>query len=221
MAPWESLTPGEKGAAAYSGWVLWIYDFWVLGIVNSYAWRCPTRKHLLPLLQENIGLTHLDVGVGTGWYLKEAQVSPETDLTLWDLNPTALREASRRLQRTAATKVCDITKPVEVSKTYDSVSMFFLLHCLPGPIEKKLGVIENVKQHMTPDGVLTGATVLGKGVEDGLFGSIIRRFVEWDGIMNNRTDDAKSIESALNRHFEDVHVEIVGVVLLFRARRRK
>lgn len=58
----------EKGAAIYSPLMLKLYDWWVLGISNRYAWRCSTDAVLLPFFRQHVGRRHLDVGVGTGFY---------------------------------------------------------------------------------------------------------------------------------------------------------
>ena len=68
----------DKGAAVYSPLVLGIYDLWVLGISNRYAWRCSTTAVLLPFFRQHIGQRHLDVGVGTGFYPAKTMPSAST-----------------------------------------------------------------------------------------------------------------------------------------------
>ena len=59
--------------------------------------------------------------------------------------------------------------------------MYFLLHCLPGPVGKKTVVFENVKNILTPDGVVTRLTVLGKGVRNNWICGWIRGFCDKGG----------------------------------------
>ena len=47
-----------------------LWDWWVLGVSNRFAWDVPiTKEHLLPHFLEHLGNNHLDIGVGTGFYL--------------------------------------------------------------------------------------------------------------------------------------------------------
>ena len=64
------------GAAVYSPLTLALYDVWVLAISNRYAWRCLTRSVLLPFFQAQVRDRHLDIGMGTGYYLANAQLPP-------------------------------------------------------------------------------------------------------------------------------------------------
>lgn len=58
----------EAGQAVYSKRTLAFYDFVVLGFSNRFLWKCPTQR-LVHLYNNNITLNHLDVGVGTGYFL--------------------------------------------------------------------------------------------------------------------------------------------------------
>ena len=219
----STLMPLPVGASSYSGWRLAIYDTWVLGIVNRFAWKCPTAKHLLPLFRDNIGTTHLDIGVGTGYYLQHGEIPATTHLVLCDLSPSALKTAADRVPphvEVGSPLVADILEPLPTSDRFASVSMFFLLHCLPGPVQRKTVVFDHIKKNMTPDGVLTGATVLGprEGWVDSWFGAFIRFFVVREGIMDNLDDNSQVFIDAMQKNFKEVEAEIVGAVLLFKAR---
>ena len=82
------------GAAVYSPRVLKIYDRWVLGFSNSYAWKCPTAGVLLPFFRKHLSADHLDVGVGSGYYLAHSPARPGQQVTLLDLNENSLRAAA-------------------------------------------------------------------------------------------------------------------------------
>jgi hypothetical protein len=45
-----------QGAALYTPFFPYIYDWYVLGFVNSFVWRCSTTRILLPLFKENLSL---------------------------------------------------------------------------------------------------------------------------------------------------------------------
>ncbi|KZF25344.1 S-adenosyl-L-methionine dependent methyltransferase [Xylona heveae TC161] len=224
LAGVQTSAAAKRGAACYESWIMYIYDFFVLGFINSFAWRCPTNKHLLPLFKNNIRTTHLDIGVGTGYYLKNSNVAPSVQLTLSDLSPNAIRVAKLRSGRHDATEILwDVTQPFPLSEgkydKFDSVSMFYVLHCVPGPVKNKVVVFENLKSCMTVDGVLTGATVLGKGIEDNFLGRRIRAHCVANGVFDNVDDDAETFINALRSNFHEVEVELIGVSLVFKAMR--
>jgi SAM-dependent methyltransferase len=194
----------------------------VLGLVNTYAWKCDTAKHLLPLFRDSLGAKHLDIGVGTGYYLQHAGIPAGTHVALCDLSPTALEAARARIPPgvdVGAVIEADVLQPLPTADRYDSASMFFLVHCLPGPVRRKAIVFDHIRRNLTADGVLAGATVLGprKGWVDGWFGAMIRWFVVRDGIMDNEGDDAETLVAALHANFKIVKTEVVGAVLLWKA----
>lgn len=57
------------GHAIYTKRTLQVYNFVVLGISNYFIWKCPT-KHIVAHYNRNVSANHLDVGVGTGYFLK-------------------------------------------------------------------------------------------------------------------------------------------------------
>lgn len=95
-----------KSAQTYTHFTLAIYDWWVLGIVTTYAWRCPTTTYPLPFFRKHARANHLDIGVGTGYYLSNAELPPEATVTLVDLNANSLLEASARFGREGTQERC-------------------------------------------------------------------------------------------------------------------
>src|ERR1700731_920308 len=75
----------ESGASVYSPTILKLYDFGVLGLSNRFVWQCPTKTVLLPFYKEHLGLKHLDVGVGTGFYIARAGLTSSHQVGLLDL----------------------------------------------------------------------------------------------------------------------------------------
>ncbi|MFC1837033.1 hypothetical protein ACFL2Q_20320 [Thermodesulfobacteriota bacterium] len=56
------------GAAVYSNLLLAIYDIEVLMFELPYVFKCPLRD-VMDFVNRHISSIHLDVGVGTGYFL--------------------------------------------------------------------------------------------------------------------------------------------------------
>jgi SAM-dependent methyltransferase len=206
------------GAAVYSPLTLALYDAWVLGISNRYAWRCPTNEVLLPFFRANVRPRHLDIGVGTGYYLAKAQLSSQTQVTLLDLNPSSLAAAKRRIGRPGTrTLQHDVMQPIPGDERFDSISLFYLLHCLPGPLDAKALIFGHLKHKLQPGGVLFGATILGDEAGHNGLGRKLMAVYNKRGIFGNRQDTQVGLEAHLRQHFRDVTLKREGRVLLFRA----
>jgi SAM-dependent methyltransferase len=219
--PDTAHSDSAAGAAIYSSLVLAVYDAWVLGFSNRHAWQCPTRDVLLPFYGRHLGARHLDVGVGTGYYPAHSDLSRTREIALLDLNPNSLRAAARRIGRPEVRiHQGDVLAPVAslAGQRFDSISLFYLLHCLPGTPETKAAVFANLKGHLAPDGVLYGATILGDAAGHNGIGRALMKTYNAKGVFGNRGDSMEGWRAALGRHFESVELEQRGKVALFTAR---
>ncbi|KAF4997553.1 hypothetical protein FGRMN_3758 [Fusarium graminum] len=214
------------GAKYYSSLALTFYDLWVVKISNSFAWGCGTASVLQPYFTGNFSQKHMDVGVGTGYFpataLQEIGDKEEfsRSITLVDLNQNSLELAMKRIDRPKITRsiLADALEPLpDTVPQFDSISLFYLLHCLPGPPEHKAAIFKNLKGHLNKGGVLFGATILGKGVQHNLFGRLIMAAYNWAGVFDNRQDSKEVFAQALKENFARVETEVIGRVLLFRA----
>lgn len=209
------------GAAVYSQLTLKFYDFWVLGISNTLAWKCPTRTVLLPFFAEHASNRHLDVGVGTGFYPAHTSFRDSAKVTLLDLNPDSLSAAADRIGRSGTTSIqADILNPQTQlpTQSWESISIFYLLHCLPGTMEDKSRAFGCLKPALSKDGILYGATILGDSASHNTFGRTLMRLYNRKGIFGNRSDTVEGLEQALRKHFGTVNIRTEGVVALFTAR---
>ncbi|KAI0343374.1 S-adenosyl-L-methionine dependent methyltransferase [Trametopsis cervina] len=217
----------HASAKIYTRFGLRLYDFIVLAVSNAFAWRCSTKKILLPFFAAHIGVrSHLDVGVGTGYY--PAHVvglleKNETRLTLMDMNPNTLEASAHRVEaagfpgevETIVHDVFDVA-PLARYAPFDAISLFYLFHCLPGPIESKASrIFARLKPLLAADGRVYGATILVKGVQHNWLGSKLLGLYNKKGVFGNSQDDLKGLETALREHFEEVEVRIEGTVALF------
>lgn len=212
-----------EGAKAYTPLTLKLYDWWVLSISNNHAWHCSTKESLLPHFLQNLSSNHLDVGVGTGYYLTHTPTN--CNLTLMDLNTASLNAASARAGESKIKNIIthDVFEPypAHLSNQFDSISMFYLLHCLPGTMPEKGVVIEHTKAALSTDGVLYGATILGEGVTHNCFGRKLMKIYNKKGIFSNANDSENELRKILSEHFKNVNIKVFGTVALFSASHKK
>ncbi|PHH72377.1 hypothetical protein CDD80_4577 [Ophiocordyceps camponoti-rufipedis] len=241
MAPQHQQLPQARpdssaGAAIYTPWFLKIYDFLLLRLANPLIWNFPAEQELIPLLKSAlIGSRHLDIGVGTGFYPAKALASTDRSacehMTLVDLNPNALTLAARTI-RTASRGEISVTTiqadilapplPPSVGGNYDSISLFYLIHCLPGPSDAKIrAVADAVAPLLAAGGTVVGATILGRGKRLGWFPTLFRLLLNWLGVFGNLGDEEEVLVGGLRRRFREVVVWQVGAVMMFRARGAK
>lgn len=213
----------RDGIKVYTSLSLKLYDWWVLRVSNRYAWKCVTERHLIPHFRNSMKNNHLDVGVGTGYYLSFAPYS--CNISLLDLNVASLEAANTRAGRNRVKEsiLHDVFDPYPryLQAQFDSVSMFYLLHCLPGEMNDKAEVIAHASAALTKEGGLFGATILGDDADHNIFGRKLMRIYNQKGIFSNRTDSAEGLASLLSRYFYHVEIAVEGRVALFKAERKK
>ena len=89
----------RKGAAVYTPLALAFYDLVVLEFSNSFVWQCAAHV-LLDFYNQHISDKHLDIGVGTGYFLDRCRFPSTTPkIALFDLNPHSLAKSAKRLRR--------------------------------------------------------------------------------------------------------------------------
>lgn len=243
-APSQPPAPGAgkppASAAVYQSVFMPIYDTWVLRVSSSLAWRCPTASVQLPLFRRHVGGAggaHLDVGVGSGYYLARSAdlLRAKERAVLLDVIPETLALAAARLRRQldrtggqprVETVLQDVTKPWAEEegggKKFTSISLVYVLHCLGGEggIGAKVDAVSAcLKGHLEPEGgVLFGSTVLGDEVGHNLFGRLLMWLYNRKGFFGNQGDKEEDLREALGRHFREVEVTRVGKVALFEAK---
>jgi hypothetical protein len=157
------------GAAVYSKFLLAFYDTEVLRFELPYIFKCPLRK-AKDFFNVNISGVHLDVGVGTGYFLDKCIFPIENPVVhLMDLNSNTLEKTSSRIKRySPVSHLCNVLEPIQDDlPKFNSISAMNLLHCLPGTMLRKEAAIKNLKPFLNEDGVFFGITVLGKDVDAG------------------------------------------------------
>lgn len=217
----QALPPTDAGQKVYSRAVLAVYDAWVLGISNHLLWRCPTRE-LRALYQRNVSACHLDIGVGTGYFLDKVRWPVERPrITLVDLNANSLASAARRIARFSPVCVAaDALQPLPAMGAFQSAGLCYLLHCLPGSMSEKAAVFDHVGRVLAPGGRIFGATIVQGDAPRGPVAQKLMDAYNRRGIFSNTQDDLDSLKRALDTRFSEVRVRLMGAVALFEAKQR-
>lgn len=210
------------GQAVYTPLTLAAYDAFVLGFSNRLIWRCPTAN-LAALYDRNVSDRHLDIGVGTGYFLDRARwpvARPE--ITLVDLNPASLRAAARRIARFAPqTVAANALAPLPpLGPPFRSLGLNYLLHCLPGELSSKAAVLDHALVHLAPGARVFGATLLSGGVPVSAAARRLMAIYNRRGIFSNAHDTLDALRAALGARLEDVRLETRGSAALFEGRMR-
>ena len=205
------------GAAVYSNFLLSFYDTEVLRFELPYIFKCPLRV-IKDFFQKNVTGNHLDVGVGTGYFLDKCEFPVETPTVhLMDLNMNSLQKTSKRIKRyNPVSHQCDVLEPIQkVLPMFDSIGAMNFLHCLPGDMLSKQEVINNLVPFLNKGGVFFGVTILGEGVDAGLLYRMANAIYNKKSIFCNSHDNLFDLESILRNSFEGVSVKVIGSVALF------
>jgi Methyltransferase domain len=211
--------PAYRGQADYSRPLLKAYDAVVLGPVATHVWHCPAAR-LLDGYKRHIREPHLDVGPGTGYFLDRSGLADGSRVTILDPNPTVLEYAARHLQRFDVTAVeGDVLKPLSVKGSFQSAALNLVIHCLPGPSSRKALAVADVAAILAPDGVLFGASVLGRSGEHTWLARRVLSVFNRQGGFDNLEDSEAMLREILGAAFEDVELEVVGSAALFAASR--
>jgi len=214
--PQTQETP--SGAAVYTKPLLSIYDLYVLGFSNTFVWKCPSHL-ILDFYNEHVSERHLDVGVGTGYFLDKCKFptdNPTIDLA--DLNRNSLNTTAKRLQRYNPTiHIFNVLEPLRIEPAnFHSIALNYLLHCLPGNMLSKEVVFRNLKPLLEQNnGVLFGTTILGREIEQNFLAKTLMRIYNSKGIFGNVDDNAADLENILKANFRDYTIRVVGCVAFF------
>lgn len=215
-------TPEEihAGHSIYTPHILALYDFGVLMLSNSFLWRCPTKR-LLYHFNQNVTANHLDIGVGSGFFLDKCYFqSHHPRIGIMDLNPEAIKYTVARIGRYNPEQfIHNILEPVDfLCPKFDSISLNYLLHCLPGSLTSKSIIIDHVQSLANPGAICFGSTLLGDEVSLNWGGKHLMSFYNKQGIFSNRNDNARNLEIELSKRLDMTSFEIVGSVALFSGR---
>jgi SAM-dependent methyltransferase len=208
------------GIGAYSRASLRFYDLGVLAASNRLVWQCPSSR-ILDLYQAHVTGNHLDVGVGTGYFLDRVRFPVrEPRVGLLDLNGNSLTHTAQRLIRYSPEMYrADVLRPIATTiEPFDSIGLNYLLHCLPGPMAFKATAFDNLKSLLRPGGTIFGGTLLRHIPGLPILARAWLRMYNAMGIFDNEADSLDALHFELSARFADVQIETHGAAALFRAR---
>jgi hypothetical protein len=209
----------HPSVAVYTPARLALYDVLILGLSCSLVWRCP-RRHFLDLYNQHVGSPHLDIGVGTGYFLDRCRFPIERpQMTLLDPSDACLTKAASRLERYSPRVVkASALEPLDLGTArFASIALNGVLHCLPATPETKAAVLAGLKPLLEDGGVFFGSTILGSGVEHGRIARTALARYNREGFFTNLADDLAGLERALAHNFADPQIEVRGSFALFTA----
>jgi SAM-dependent methyltransferase len=212
----SSRTPWS-GHALYTKAFLSAYDWFALGFHCRFVWQCPP-SHVLELYDQHISRNHLDIGVGTGYFLDKCRFPTEHPrLVLVDINPNSLAVAQKRLKRYhPQVHRRDILEPLCIDTPgFDSIGLSHLLHCLPGTMDTKGTVFQNIMPLLNPGGVVFGTTFLYEGIKSNPLAKYMFWWTNLLGFMTNKQDSMDGLAQNLRRYFSESHIESRGCGALF------
>jgi hypothetical protein len=212
------MTEGtDLSAAVYSKGTLLVYDLFVLGLSNTFAWKCPSRV-ILDFHNEHVSGNHLDVGVGTGYFLDKCRFpSSKPRIVLAYLNRNSLETASQRLHRyRPESHIANVMEPMRIDGPgFDSIGLGYLLHCLPGDMVGKRVAFANLKPLLNKGAIVFGTTILGTEVKHNFLARRLLKAYNARGIFSNTADNYSDLKAILRESFQDHFVKIEGNVALF------
>lgn len=213
-------TVEDRGQPAFTRAGLAHYDLLVLRALCPWVWRCPNER-ILAAYRRHLSNNHLEVGVGTGYFLHRARFSVGAPrVALLDLNTHCLARTARRVARYhPKVHQADVLQPIALEgPRFDSIALNYVLHCLPAPWPHKGAVFAHLKALLNPGGTLFGATLVQGDVPQSAFSVGVMRWFNARGTLHNQADTQARLVHGLKQHLDEVQVEQAGCVALFSGR---
>ena len=169
------------------------YDHIVNRINCLYAWKC-SENYIINHYRSNISSYHLEIGPGTGYFLKRHNLRKNLSiqqLTLLDINENILDYSKKHLKNDydhdIQTLHYDIfSKKIPEHIKFNSVGINYVLHCIPGNLQHNIDILIN---NLGNNGYnLFGATVICDPLYMNPIAEYELMLLNSLGIFNNRND---------------------------------
>jgi len=175
------------------------------------------------MYDEHVSASHLDIGVGTGYFLDRCRMPADPRIVLVDLNENSLEATAKRIARyRPQVEKRDVLEPLDLGdERFDSIGINYLLHCLPGDIHSKATVFDHAAEYLTPGGILFGSTLLHDGVERSFLARRLMGLYNRKQIFSNMQDTLAGLREEFLPRFDDCHIETCGCVAIFCGRKKR
>jgi hypothetical protein len=177
----------------------------------------------LDFYNQHISDKGLDIGVGTCYFLDKCRFrSTAPKAALFDSNPYRLAKSTKRLRRYhPSCYMSNALHRIDIGMSgFDSISLNYPLHSLPGNLASKSIVWEHGKPWLREGGGIFGSTILGEGVRHNPLAKRLMRIYNAKGISSNLSDRWSDLEAGFKAHFDGHTIHIAVCVALFSTTRR-
>tara|TARA_Y100000991_G_C21955959_1_gene342079 strand:+ start:513 stop:1394 length:882 start_codon:yes stop_codon:yes gene_type:complete len=188
------------------------YDFFVNHINCKYVWECDQRN-IIDMYKKNIRSNHVEIGPGTGYFLKEHKFN---NLTLIDVNRDILLECKKNLEKNCKNiniinkNVFEKNNKIALNN-YDSLGINYVLHCVPNNLSISVdNLINNIPKKNYK---IFGSTVIPNRNTYNL-ASLEIFLLNKMKIFNNKTHTFNDIESYVKKYL-NYEIRRIGNSCLF------
>ena len=186
------------------------YDYFVNNINCKYVWKCDQR-YIKKLYANNITNKHLEIGPGTGYFIKKYQFN---NLHLVDINQDILNNSKKNLTNNCQNIKIHNQNIFEnnnkINEDITSIGMSYVLHCVPNNLDRSIDkLVENVQT----DNQITifGSTVIPNKKD--LMAMTEIYTLNTLGIFNNINHNKEQLDYIIDKY--NGNIKHVGNVLLF------
>ena len=186
------------------------YDYFVNKINCKYVWKCDQR-YIKKLYANNITNNHLEIGPGTGYFIKKYHFN---SLHLLDINQDILTNSKKNLNNNCQNIKIHNKNIFEsnnkINEDITSIGLSYVLHCVPNNLDIS---IDNLVKNTKNDNQITifGSTVI-PNKKDFLAMTEIYT-LNTLGIFNNINHNKEQLEYIISKY--NGNIKHVGNVLLF------
>lgn len=168
------------------------YDYLVNNINCKYAWKC-NQSVIKNLYKNNISKNHLEIGPGTGYFLKDYNFD---NLFLMDINRDILKASQDNLKINSKNiniyqhNIFEDDNKVN-NLNLDSIGLTYVLHCVPGKLDFLLNnLVKNINNN---NYTIFGATVIPNNND--FIASTELFFLNKTGVFSNYNDKMSDLEN--------------------------
>lgn len=196
------------------------YDLFVNKINCKYVWQC-SEKNIYNLYANNIQKNHIEIGPGTGYYLKP-YISNLNTLELIDINSNILRYANMRLNHPdLKKKIININlfkrnNSLKITNKVTSIGVNCVLHCVPGPIEINIdNLINNLKKENEQNKIIIFGSSVINDSEKNILQDFELGLLNYFRIFNNKQDNEEKLINYFKQKKLEYKTTKVGSIILF------